>query len=364
MWRITSFDVEPLCIPLCEPFVVATARIDTTRAALVRATVVHDGDQRRGTGLGEAAALWPITASDQPELLATLRRAAAILLDGTFTGPRDLGILLDDCLAHDLVARAGAESALLFALAEGLGQPMYSLLGGVVDRRPFHVETDITIPIAAPAHMADLVDAWHARGFHFFKIKVGHHHDDDRRALEAIAARVTAAKVRLDGNGGQTVDEAIALARHARGLGLVVQCLEQPTTKADHAALGAVQRALPNTPVIADESAASFADVEALLAGFACQGINLKLVKHGGPLGAARLGRRALRGGLRLMVGAMVETRIGLSAMLHVLRSLDVDPADVLVDLDTAFLLQEDPFVGGYQAAGPLLRLLDAAPRG
>ena len=37
---IAAIDVEPLSIPLREPFVIATGRIDATRAALVRATLV------------------------------------------------------------------------------------------------------------------------------------------------------------------------------------------------------------------------------------------------------------------------------------------------------------------------------------
>ena len=45
------------------------------------------------------------------------------------------------------------------------------------------------------------------------------------------------------------------------------------------------------------------------------------------------------------MAGAMVETRVGLLAMAHVVAALGgVD----WVDLDTAFLLADDPFDGGW----------------
>jgi L-alanine-DL-glutamate epimerase-like enolase superfamily enzyme len=54
------------------------------------------------------------------------------------------------------------------------------------------------------------------------------------------------------------------------------------------------------------------------------------------------------------MAGAMVETRLGLTAMAHVVAALGgVD----WVDLDTAFLLAADPFTGGYTATGPTLTL-------
>jgi L-alanine-DL-glutamate epimerase-like enolase superfamily enzyme len=68
---IAAIEVEPLSIPLREPFVIATGRIDTTRAVLVRATL-EDGGGRRATGLGEAAALPPVTREDQPDLFAEL----------------------------------------------------------------------------------------------------------------------------------------------------------------------------------------------------------------------------------------------------------------------------------------------------
>src|SRR5581483_10402605 len=68
---VASIDVEPLSVPLREPFVIATGRVDVTRAALVTASV-EDGAGRRASGLGEAAALPPVTREDQPDLLAAV----------------------------------------------------------------------------------------------------------------------------------------------------------------------------------------------------------------------------------------------------------------------------------------------------
>jgi L-Ala-D/L-Glu epimerase len=109
-------------------------------------------------------------------------------------------------------------------------------------------------------------------------------------------------------------------------------------------------------PVVADESFRGPADLERLITTRAAGAVNLKLTKLGGPLAALALGRRARAAGLGLMAGAMVETRVGLLAMAHVVAALGgVD----WVDLDTAFLLTEDPFLGGWHADGPHLRLTD-----
>ena len=71
-------------------------------------------------------------------------------------------------------------------------------------------------------------------------------------------------------------------------------------------------------------------------------------LEHCAKLGAAQLGGKGL--GLARMIGGMVETRLGMTTAAHVAVALGgVD----FVDLDTAWLLREDPFVGGYQAVGP-----------
>jgi hypothetical protein len=57
----------------------------------------------------------------------------------------------------------------------------------------------------------------------------------------------------------------------------------------------------------------------------------------------------------------MVETRVGLLAMAQVVAALGgVD----WVDLDTAFLLAEDPFVGGWEVDGAQIRLTGEAGLG
>ncbi len=107
-------------------------------------------------------------------------------------------------------------------------------------------------------------------------------------------------------------------------------------------------------PVVADESFRSGDDLDRIVSARAAQAVNLKLGKLGGPLATLELAHRARAAGLRLMAGAMVETRVGLLAMAHVVAALGgVD----WVDLDTAFLLADDPFDGGWTCDGPRLRL-------
>ena len=44
--RIIAIEGAPLSVPLRDPFVIATGRIDVTRAVLVRATLEDEGGRR------------------------------------------------------------------------------------------------------------------------------------------------------------------------------------------------------------------------------------------------------------------------------------------------------------------------------
>jgi L-alanine-DL-glutamate epimerase-like enolase superfamily enzyme len=361
---IVALDAEPLSIPLREPFVIATGRIDTTRAVLVRATL-ENASGERATGLGEAAALPPVTREDQPELLAEIAAAAPALRASVVARPEDAAGAAARALPGSAVARAGVEAALLDAWARLAGIPLYAALGGGhwpnrSDGSEYGTEliTDITLPISDPERMSAGARAHRASGFTCFKVKVGRDWRVDLASLRAVAAAVPDARFRLDANAGFAARDALALLDAALADGLTLECFEQPCAAADLAGMAEVA-GRSAVPVVADESFRSAGDLDRIIAARAAQAVNLKLGKLGGPLAAFDLARRARAAGLRLMAGAMVETRVGLLAMGHVVAALGgVD----WVDLDTAFLLADDPFDGGWVTGGPGISLI--APGG
>jgi L-alanine-DL-glutamate epimerase-like enolase superfamily enzyme len=351
---VAAVEVEPLSVPLAEPFVIATGRLEVTRSALVRATLA-DARGRTATGLGESAALPPVTREDQPELLALIGRAAGSLRGRALPDPAALVTALGEALPDSAVARAGVEAAVLDAAARLAGLPLARALGAGTDVAT-ELATDITLSISEPDRMAANAARHRRAGFTCFKVKVGRDGEADRAALRAAAAAVPDARFRLDANAGFTAAQALGLLEAALADGLTIECYEQPCPADDLAGMAAVTARSP-VPVVADESFRGPADLDRLLAARAASGVNLKLGKLGGPLAALALGRRARAAGLHLMAGAMVETRVGLLAMAHVVAALGgVD----FVDLDTAFLLADDPFDGGWTARGPQIRLADA----
>ena len=87
-------------------------------------------------------------------------------------------------------------------------------------------------------------------------------------------------------------------------------------------------------PLMADESCQVESDVDRCIDLF--DAINIKLVKCGGLTPARRMIARAKQNGLKVMVGCMTESSIGIAAGVHLLPLLDY------ADLDGALLLAED----------------------
>ena len=159
---------------------------------------------------------------------------------------------------------------------------------------------------------------------------------------------------RPDANAGLSVEQALHYVRAAGKLGARLECFEQPCATLEE--LKQVADAI-DVPVLADESVRSFEDFFAVQQSQSADGVNLKIAKSGGLIQAFLIGASARGYGMPLMVGGMVETRLGMTAASHLAAALGKVE---FCDLDTAWLLAEDPFVGGYLADGPRYTLPDS----
>lgn len=228
---------------------------------------------------------------------------------------------------------APARCALDLALHDRLGRqqnlPLYALLDLP---RPTPKITSYTIGINTPEEMARL--AVEKAGYPLLKLKLGS--EGDLARVTAVRQARPDAELCIDANGGWQAEEAVALVEKMLPLGITF--VEQPVPKSDIAGLGFVQARVP-VPVVADESLQSLADVERL-AEVGVQGVNLKLMKVGGLAPGLQVLRRAQALGLRIMLGCMVETSLGVTAMAHLSGLAD------WLDLDAPLLIGNDPFDG------------------
>jgi L-alanine-DL-glutamate epimerase-like enolase superfamily enzyme len=172
-----------------------------------------------------------------------------------------------------------------------------------------------------------------AADFGVYKIKVGT--ADDRKIIEGIRA-VTSKPLRADANEGwKSKEEALEMINWMAGQG--VELVEQPLPAArleDYAWL----KDKVKIPVFADESLILPSDLPRIAPYF--HGVNVKLMKCGGVQEAVRLAAMGRALGLKLMIGCMIESSLGISAGAAVAQLFDY------ADLDGNLLISNDPFRG------------------
>lgn len=160
-----------------------------------------------------------------------------------------------------------------------------------------------------------------------YKVKVGT--KSDLELLQQLRKN-TQSRLRVDANCGWNADETIAISRELKKLN--IDFIEQPLPRNDPDQLNCFNNSA--LPLMADESCRTEADVELCNKYF--HGINIKLLKCGGISPAIRMIRHARKLGLKIMIGCMTETTVGMSAAAQLLPFVDY------ADLDGPLLLAED----------------------
>jgi L-alanine-DL-glutamate epimerase-like enolase superfamily enzyme len=334
--RIERIDIFPLDVPLKAPFTIATSRLDRVNNAAIR-VILADGSH----GWGETPTLPPVTAEDQPTALIELRREAAILQGREAGEWRRVAAELFERIPRFPAVRAGLEMALIDALARHSNMPLFHWFGGSENR----LVTDITIPICPPNEAESLARQYREEGFETIKVKIGLDRVEDVARIAAIRNGHPQCRLVLDANAGYTAEETLAVLAELRRAGIEPALLEQPVAREDWDGLARLAREA-GVPVAADESCRGPGDALRIVRDGLAQVVNIKLVKCGVAQGL-EIAAIARAGGLKLMIGAMVETRIGIGFSAHFAAGLG---GFDWIDLDTPLLLAEDPVVGGARA--------------
>jgi L-alanine-DL-glutamate epimerase-like enolase superfamily enzyme len=335
---IRTITVEPLNIPLLEPFTIATGSSSEAQNVLITITL-NDGS----TGYGECAPFSPSTGETQETALAAARGCAALIEGQDAAHWRKLSKLIYSVYFSQSTARAGMEMALLDALTRSYDIPLYVFFGGASTS----VETDMSIPMVRPEHGYDLAKDIVARGITSIKIKVGGNIRDDVARVEAIREAAPNVGLTLDANQGYTANEALLCLQALDDHDIRPLLMEQPVHKEDHEGLRYVTEHT-TIPVAADESAYSAANVAHLIKMQAVNVVNIKLMKSGF-VEALDIAAVCRANHIGLMIGAMMESRLATSAAAHFVAGLG---GFSFVDLDTPMLLADDPFTGGYVQYG------------
>ncbi|HEX6339865.1 enolase C-terminal domain-like protein [Umezawaea sp.] len=294
------------------------------RRDAVQVVVEHDG--LRGHGEVVTSVFHDLDVERITLLLEEFRAVAA-----ECSSPE---ALLADLPGFDLPpgVLAAVDAALHDVIGHGGGVPVHALAGVPLWT---DVPTACTIGITDPGSAAAAAAALAARGFSLLKVKLGA--EDDVAVVTAVRAAAPETRLLLDANGGWTPERTVRVVERLTAAGVVVDALEQPVAPGDPARLAWVHDRCP-VPLIADEDAATAADVRAL-AGVV-DGVNVKLAKCGGIGPALEIISVAREHGLDVMLGCLVASSLGIAPAVHLTGHAR------WVDLDGHLLLADDPWTG------------------
>ncbi len=250
-------------------------------------------------------------------------------IDGVLSTIRNLGAAHASLTHQELdqhlpagAARNALDCAFWDLRAKTLGKPVWDLAGLAT---PVPAQTCMTISLGSPQTMAaDAARA--AQHWRYLKVKL----DSDRVVDRLKAIEKAAPNVRLvvDANESWTID----LLREVLAQGFsTIELIEQPLPAGNDEALSTLS---PPIHLCADESVHASDTIKSLARLY--QAVNIKLDKTGGLTEAIKTVTAAKKADLKIMLGCMVGTSLGMAPAMMLSSMADV------VDLDGPVLLARD----------------------
>jgi len=346
--KIRSVQIEAINIPLNESFKIATGtKYNIENVLLI--VQLENGIE----GYGEAAPLEPINGENQATVLATLNSCRDFLIGLDVADYRQISKHLKSVFWAQITARCAVEMALIDAFTKSLGIPLYRFLGGAQNT----LETDYTIDITTPEIARKNAAKLQGKGYRTIKTKVGKNLIQDIDRLMAIKQGAPDCKLMLDANQGYTAPQAVHFLNELEKNNIRPELFEQPVVKHDLVGMKFVKEHT-SVPIAADESVFTSSDAIRIVQTGCADLINIKLMKSGivESLDIAAIARSA---GIGLMIGCMLETRLGLSCSVHLAAGLG---GFSFIDLDPHLDPSQEPFTKGADFSDPTWTLAPDRP--
>ena len=301
--RIANVEVHRCALPLVRPFRTSFGT-EYTKDVLILEITTDDGV----TGWGECV------AAPDP-LYSHEFNDAALLVWREFLVPRVLGrdltaedvpALLGPVRGHPM-ARGALELAILDAQLRASGQSMAAYLGSTRAEIPCGVSTGIPDDDSLDTLMAE-VAGYVEDGYRRVKLKI-------QPGWDLVPTRLVHETwpdmpLQVDANQAYSRHDIDHLVRLDEFELLLV---EQPIHEEDYLGHKMLAERM-RTPVCLDESVLSVDNAESLIDYGACEIVNIKAGRVGGYLSATAIHDMAVRRGIPVWCGGMVETGLGRAA--------------------------------------------------
>ncbi len=331
---IRQIELYKLSIPLKEPFTTSLGTDVAAENVLVK-IITNEGI----IGFGECSPYMPISGESQDTCFIVGQYFANALKGKDPLQIEECIKLMDKIIYANTSIKSAFDIALYDIASQHARLPLYKFIGGENNKT---IITDYTVSVGDINKMAADAVKIKEQGYPAIKVKLGKHGPTDVERMKAIRAAVgNEIPLRIDANQGWTVREAIETLTALAPLN--IQHCEEPIARWNFMRLPEVKKASP-IPIMADECCGDDHDAERLIQLKACDYFNIKLGKSGGIFKALKMARMAEAAGIHLQVGAMLESRLAMTAFAH--YSL-CSPMIEHFDFDTALMFSEDPVTGG-----------------
>ena len=285
-------------------------------------------------GRGEAAPSFRYNESTE-RILSVLKQNISLPEGGSDRGK------LWNHIYPQLQGIKSLEAAFSMALWDWWGQkqkkPVSELLGLDTSSMPL---TSFTIAIGELDEIGEKIKE--AEPYSILKVKLGTP-DMDRAIIQEIRQH-TDKVIRVDANEGWQTDTALELCKWLADRN--IEFIEQPfpAGQLDQTAL---LRSKSPLDIYADENSLDSADIPQIHEAF--DGVNIKLMKCGSIEEGQRMIHLAKFHDMKIMLGCMVETSVGITAASHLAGEVDA------ADLDGNLLINNDPYSGVKVVNGRLV---------
>lgn len=287
------------------------------------------------TGRGEAA---PSARYEESPALILSCLKAGLKVPEVMADP----ISFTDVLISQCRGIKALEAAFSMAIMDWWCQsreiPVYKYFGADPDKTPL---TSFTISLGERNLLSQKIEE--ASPYSILKIKLGLGIKKDKELITAVRAE-TDKLIRVDANEGWDLDSAVHMCSWLKDKN--VEFVEQPFKARNITDTVKLRRVSP-LKLIADENSLTAGDIESLKQAF--DGINIKLMKCGSMFEALEMIKTARFFGLKIMLGCMIESSLGITAAAHLSPLVDY------ADLDGNLLINNDPYSGVKVIKGRLM---------
>lgn len=333
--RITKIEIFNLDISYKKPFVISLGVMKEAANTAIR---IHT-NQEGLYGVGEATPTTFITGDIQASNFEFAKMLAELIKGKNPLEIEDRIYEMDRFLKLNPSIICAFDMALYDILGKYADMPLYAIWGGKNNRI---ITTDMTVGISTPEEMAKEALKYKNAGFPAIKVKLGEGTKADVARIKSIREAIgMEIPVRIDANQGWDTVTAIKTLNELAQFD--IEHCEEPIPRWNNSDLAIVKSKSP-IPIMADESVFNYHDAYRLASMKACDYFNIKLAKSGGLNNALKIIAIAEGSGIKSQVGCMSETRLGLTALAH----LVVARKNIVhFDMDSALQHSVDPVIGG-----------------